>query len=95
MGVTAAGMKRRGAIKRFGRSQTVRFQQLPEWWVQETSGWLSLGKERMMGGDEFDPGHVDLKFPTGDRSRVQLTAGNVVGREDAAKIRIWESARER
>ena len=66
MGVTPAGMKRRGAIRRFGRSQTVRFQQLHEWGVQETSGWLSLGKERMVGGDEFDPGHVDLKFPMGD-----------------------------
>lgn len=76
--MTPAGMKRRGAIRRFGRSQTFRFQQLHEWGVQETSGWLSLGKERMVGGDEFDPGHVDLKFPMGD-----------LGEESSRQLEMW------
>lgn len=46
--------------------KTVRFQWLPELGCKRLEEVLNLGKERMVGGDEWDSEHNDFKFAVWD-----------------------------
>lgn len=72
----------REQYKRHGRRKTVRSRQLPEWGYKRQGEGLNLGKERMVGSDKFNSGHIDFKFPVWD-----------LGAEPSRQLEMWSGER--